>query len=549
MDTRPVVVITGATNGLGRLAALDLARSGAHLGIVARSQRKVDELRREIQQVAPGTPVDSFIADLTSMRDVRTAGQRIASVYERIDVLINNAGVHAFSQRITPDGFSEMTAVNYLAPWVLTTTLRDKLVAYATRPFIAFNPQTRFFIGYGILVVSTTLLLVNNYSSGFTENYREGDVVTRTVISPADITTVDISEKEKRRAAAREATRPIFNFDSSRAESSVQSFRSGWEDLKKRVATGQNKPQLWNGEGGVAVSRAIISHNFDDEDLDRITNLIREVGAGYIYDDNDADRLKQEIVLVDIRNPTAQMIMPAPRTRMTALSAARRNLELRILNLQGWSQEQKTALASALTSLIRPNVVLDQTATATAQESAADTVNSVAISLKRNQVLAREGDTVTPGMLAQFAAIKSTGHSGKPWHNLVGLLLIVMAVYWAAWKFTEHRGSGSSLALSKRRAFALVGSAIVVQTALMRVGFTFGDGVAARMSSAPFNDPNIWNFAIPFAAAALLVAMLVDTQLAFLTGIITALFAGIIAANGMNKAIFACLRVIIKQVE
>jgi NAD(P)-dependent dehydrogenase (short-subunit alcohol dehydrogenase family) len=129
MDTRPVVVITGATNGLGALAALDLARSGAQLGIVARSQKKVDELRQEIEKVAPGTPVDSFIADLTSLRDVRTAGQQIDSFYERIDVLINNAGVHAFSQRITPDGFSEMTAVNYLAPWVLTNTLHDKLVA------------------------------------------------------------------------------------------------------------------------------------------------------------------------------------------------------------------------------------------------------------------------------------------------------------------------------------------------------------------------------------------------------------------------------------
>src|SRR6202163_5113310 len=102
MDTRPVVVITGATHGHCRLAALDLARSGAQLGIVARSQKKVDELRSEIAQVAPGTPVDSFIADLTSMRDVRTAGQQIASYYERIDVLINNAGVHAFPHRITP---------------------------------------------------------------------------------------------------------------------------------------------------------------------------------------------------------------------------------------------------------------------------------------------------------------------------------------------------------------------------------------------------------------------------------------------------------------
>jgi len=131
MDTRPVVIITGATNGLGRIAALELARWGAHLGVVARSQAKVDELRREIELVAPGTPVDAFIADLTSLRDVRRAGKEIDARYERIDVLINNAGVHAFSQRITPDGFAEMVAVNYLAPWVLTNTLRGKLVASA----------------------------------------------------------------------------------------------------------------------------------------------------------------------------------------------------------------------------------------------------------------------------------------------------------------------------------------------------------------------------------------------------------------------------------
>jgi uncharacterized domain HDIG len=55
----------------------------------------------------------------------------------------------------------------------------------------------------------------------------------------------------------------------------------------------------------------------------------------------------------------------------------------------------------------------------------------------------------------------------------------------------------------------------------------------------PFNDPVIWNYAIPFAAGALLVAMLVDTQLAFLTGMITALFAGMLAPGGMQKALFA----------
>ena len=417
---------------------------------------------------------------------------------------------------------------------------RETLLRYLVRPFEVLQPQTRLFVGFGLLVVVTTLLLHSSYSSGLTEHYREGDVVTRTVIAPADVTTVDIAETERRRIAARESTRSIFNFDSTRGESSAESFRAELEDLRKQVEA-KSKAPAWGGEGGVPVARAVISHNFDKNELDRLTGLIREIGDGYIYDDNDSDRLKQEIVLVDVRNPAAQMVVPAPQTRMTALSSARRNLELRVRNLSGWSQEEKSALVSAMVPLIRPNVVLDQTATATVRETEANKISPIVISLKRNQVIAREGDTVTLAMLAQFAAIKSTGHNGRPWQNLVGLLLIVTAVYWAAWKFTEHRSTTTTLSLSKRRAFALVGSAMVIETALMRVGFTFADSVAAQMMSAPLNDPALWNFAIPFAAAALLVAMLVDTQLAFLTGIITALFAGMLAPPGSPKAIYAMI--------
>lgn len=412
---------------------------------------------------------------------------------------------------------------------------RDKAVAYAIRPLMVFKPRTRFLIGCSVLVLLTTLLLLSNRSSGFDENYRLGDVLSRAIVAPADLSAVDPGETERRKSAVRETTRAIFNFDSSRAETSVQSFRSAWEDLKKQSAAG-NKSYIWTGEGGPAVAAAIIAHNFNEADLDRIASIIREIAGDYIYNDGDAERLQNEIVLVDVRNPLSQLIVPAPRTRMASLSSARRSLELRIVNLPGWSPAQKTALLNALLPLIRPNVVLDETATATARETEASRIPPVVISLKRNQVVAREGDRITPNILAQITAIRNTGHAGKPWHNFFGLLLIVIAVYWAAFKFAEHRTS--SQLLSKHKAFALVGSAILIQTALMKIGFTFGDSVAARMQ-APFNDPVIWNFAIPFAAAALLVAMLVDTQLAFLTAIITALFAGILAPTGMPKALFA----------
>ena len=394
---------------------------------------------------------------------------------------------------------------------------RDKLLAYLYRPLLVFQPRTRFLIGCSLLVILTTLLLLSNRASSFNENYRIGDVLGRSIVAPSDLTTVDQAETERLKNIARESARAVFNYDSSRGETSVQSFRSAWDDLQEQINSGQNKSEA---------------------DKDRIASIIREVSAGYIYDDNEADRLQNEIVLVDVRGPVLQMILPAPRTRMVPLSTARRNLETRIVNLQGWSAEQKTALTSALAPLIRPNVVLDQTATAAARETEASRVQPVVIALKRNQVIAREGDTITPGILAQITAIRNAGHTGRPWHNFFGLLLVVSGVYWAAWKFAEHRSTGSPLSLNKQKAFALVGSAILVQTALMKVGFAFGESMAARMQP-PFNDPLIWNFAIPFAAGALLVAMLVDTQLAFLTGIITALFAGMLVPGGMQKALFA----------
>lgn len=390
---------------------------------------------------------------------------------------------------------------------------RDKLLAYAKRPLLVLQPRTRFWLGCLTLVTLTTLLLITNYSSSFSETYKEGEVLGRDIVAPADITAIDEAETERKQTAARESARVFFNYDSSRAETSVESLRAEWDDL-----TGQIAP----------------NNNFTDADLDRLSSIIREIASGYIYDDKDVDRLKQDMVVTDPRNPAARIFVPAP---LISLSAARQSLEPRIQNLRGWTPAQRTALTAALRPLIRPNVVLDETATASSREIEANRVKPVAITLKRNQIVGRAGDTITPAMLSQIDAIRSTGRDGLRWTNLLGLFVVVIAVYWAAWKFAEHRRS-SALSISKQKAFALVGSAILVQTALMKIGFTFGESIATRMQ-APLNDPALWNFAIPFAAASLLVAMLVDTQLAFLTGVITAIFAGMLAPGGMQKALFA----------
>lgn len=131
MHSSPTIVITGATSGLGRIAAVQLARQGAHLVLIARDANKAAATRAAILTAQPAAQVDVHYADFARMADVARVGTEIAGQYPRIDVLINNAGLHAFEQRVTVDGYAEMVAVNYLAPWLLTDLLRDKLIASA----------------------------------------------------------------------------------------------------------------------------------------------------------------------------------------------------------------------------------------------------------------------------------------------------------------------------------------------------------------------------------------------------------------------------------
>ena len=128
MEKLPTILITGATSGIGQLAAIELARGGAHLILTARSEERAASTRAAIESAAPGTNVDIHYVDFTSLAAVASAGREILARHERIDVLINNAGLHAFEQRVTVDGYPEMIAVNYLAPWLLTHMLRDRLV-------------------------------------------------------------------------------------------------------------------------------------------------------------------------------------------------------------------------------------------------------------------------------------------------------------------------------------------------------------------------------------------------------------------------------------
>jgi NAD(P)-dependent dehydrogenase (short-subunit alcohol dehydrogenase family) len=137
----PTIVITGATSGIGQRAAIALARQGAHLVLTARSQARADATVTMIEVAAPGTRVDVHYGDFTDMASVAALGREIVARHTRIDTLINNAGIHAFKPRVTANGYSEMVAVNYLAPWLLTNILRETVIRSAPSRIVTVASQ------------------------------------------------------------------------------------------------------------------------------------------------------------------------------------------------------------------------------------------------------------------------------------------------------------------------------------------------------------------------------------------------------------------------
>ena len=126
-----VVVITGATSGIGVEAARGLAGMGAQLVIVARDLDRGNRTSEDIRGSTGNPNVDVERCDLASQREIRRLASRLREKHPRIDVLINNAGLTMADRRLTEDGIETTLAVNHLAPFLLTNLLADPLRAGA----------------------------------------------------------------------------------------------------------------------------------------------------------------------------------------------------------------------------------------------------------------------------------------------------------------------------------------------------------------------------------------------------------------------------------
>ncbi len=121
------VLITGGNSGIGKATVAGLAQKGWQVVFTARNHQKAESVKREIIAKSGNDKVDYLIVDLTSLKQVRDCAETYKKRFEKLDVLINNAGVCLPEQRITEDGLEESFQINHLSHFILTNLLLDIL--------------------------------------------------------------------------------------------------------------------------------------------------------------------------------------------------------------------------------------------------------------------------------------------------------------------------------------------------------------------------------------------------------------------------------------
>jgi NAD(P)-dependent dehydrogenase (short-subunit alcohol dehydrogenase family) len=122
------ILVTGATDGLGKRVAFELAATGATVLLHGRRRERLEATLEEAREETGSEKLGSYLADLSSLGEVRALAEQVLTEQDRLDVLVNNAGVIAGERRESEDGYELTFAVNYLAHFLLTRLLLPLLL-------------------------------------------------------------------------------------------------------------------------------------------------------------------------------------------------------------------------------------------------------------------------------------------------------------------------------------------------------------------------------------------------------------------------------------
>jgi retinol dehydrogenase 13 len=144
-----LVLISGATSGIGYYTARKFASQGANLLCINRNEKKSEALKSEIEKEF-GVICNYIIADLSNLKEVVSTAEKLCSMDLPVDVLIHNAGIYLTRRELTPEGFDKVFVVHHLSSFIINILLAEKLKSRGKARIIIVNSEGHRFAAWGL---------------------------------------------------------------------------------------------------------------------------------------------------------------------------------------------------------------------------------------------------------------------------------------------------------------------------------------------------------------------------------------------------------------
>lgn len=145
------ILITGSTDGIGKLVAIKLAKEGHKILVHGRNSEKLNSTISELQKITDFTNIEGFLADFSDLESVKEMTNQIKKNISKIDILINNAGIFNSPNQQNKDGFDIRFVVNYLAPYSLTEELIPLMLKVNDARIINLSSAAQSSLSYDLL--------------------------------------------------------------------------------------------------------------------------------------------------------------------------------------------------------------------------------------------------------------------------------------------------------------------------------------------------------------------------------------------------------------
>jgi hypothetical protein len=414
---------------------------------------------------------------------------------------------------------------------------------------------------YLTLFTIFTTVLISRLPVRQVPDYRVGDQIKTDLIAPTELIVVDPERTQRLRTEEAMRVPPVFRHYPTRLSEATTALREYFaqtrEQLLKALESATGKKQLSRQEVARRDSRFRAALNdararatpfpisdelaepwargeTGEDVLTRLESALRAVMSGYIRPDEQLQELTD--------NPTGEVrLVPAlvhayegpermgqhPTMRaieLTTLMDARKALR------RGLSESDARQYGDLVSSLVRVNCLFADDLTRESRRQATEHI----VATNRygpRQVIAERGQTATPQIVAAIGALKNYQVGTRSGRRFIGLLLIVAALYYALWRFSKRV---RVYYLTSFKIFLLAAITVFVQTFIVRVGMSISSGVAYRIGE--FDSPEAYQFAIPYATAALIVALLLESRIALTVGFTVALLVGFLTEDPATMA-------------